>query len=87
MGRDSAYDDWNHLYENTWPTPSFTYSKKWEWHYRDTPYIKYVSAQYPVEQERKAYKRSYPHNCSEMYKKYYGGYINHSGYVTTLGDL
>ena len=64
-----SYDDWNHLYENTWPTPSFTYSKKWEWHYRDTPYIQYVAEYYPVKPEN--YKKTGPQTYSDMYKRVY----------------
>ena len=81
----AAYDDWNHLYENTWPTPSFTYSKKWQWHYRDTPYIKYVSVHmFPVEQE--GYKKTGP-GTSNMYKRAFPQPVYTSGFVNNLGDL
>jgi hypothetical protein len=87
MARNGSYDDWNHLYENTWPTPSFTYSKKWEWHYRDTPYIKYVAdTTIPIMEDDKPYMRGGPRS-SEMYKKLYPANIFNNAFVNDLGDL
>jgi hypothetical protein len=78
-------DDWNNVYNNTWPTPTFTYSKKWEWHYRDTPYIKYVSTvTSPFEDH--PYKKGGPRS-SEMYKKLYPANIFNNAFVNDLGDL
>lgn len=87
MSRHGSYDDWNHLYENEWPTPSFTYSKKWEWHYRGTPYIKYVAiTTLPIRTEDRPYKRSGPYS-STMYRKFTAEQFGYSGYVNNLGDL
>ena len=80
-----SFDDWNSLYENEWPAPLNTYSKKWHWLYADKPYVQYVSVNHLPITDEDIHRSSSPYKVTTTYRALHKNEF--SGYVNTLGNL